>query len=138
MKYFLFPIIALFAFVQLSTGQDEADETINEIIIKHGIDSSKVMEIASWVCDVYGPRMTGSPGLDRANDWAVETLENWGMQNVHLHEWGPFGKAWTLKHFEMHAESPQYWQVIAYPKAWSPSTGEVSGCLLYTSDAADD
>ncbi len=104
------------------------DDDITDIIKKHGLEESQVMETASWITDVYGPRLTGSPMLDKATDWAKGQLEEWGMSNVHLDEWGPFGRGWQLDHFEMHAESPSYWQVIAYPKAWSPSVkgaGEV-------------
>jgi len=42
-------------------AQDQPDEKINEIIRKHGLEESKVMETASWMMDVYGPRLTGSP-----------------------------------------------------------------------------
>lgn len=87
------------------------------------------MEIASWIMDVNGPRMTGSPMLDKATAWATKTLNDWGMANVHLEEWGPFGRSWELQHFEMHATSNGgYWPVLAYPKAWSSAiagTGEV-------------
>ncbi|GJM31670.1 MAG: hypothetical protein DHS20C18_06710 [Saprospiraceae bacterium] len=110
-------------------AQDEGEkmEPI-DIIKKHGLEQSQVMDIASWLTDVYGPRLTGSPMLDKATEWAQSQLKEWGMANVHLDEWGPFGRGWQMDHFEMHAESPSYWPIIAYPKAWSPSvkgTGEI-------------
>ncbi|MEM9931840.1 MAG: M28 family peptidase, partial [Bacteroidota bacterium] len=86
------------------------------------------METAGWMMDVYGPRLTGSPMLDKATEWAQKTLKDWGMKNVHLESWGPFGRGWEMNHFEMHCSGPSYWPVIAYPKAWSPSVvgkGEV-------------
>jgi hypothetical protein len=101
---------------------------IVDIIKEQGLENTQVMEIASWITDVYGPRLTGSPMLDKATEWATSELKTWGMSNVHLEEWGPFGRGWELNHFEMHAESPGYWSVLAYPKAWSPSVsgrGEV-------------
>ena len=97
------------------------NEEITDIIKKHGLEQSQVMETASWLTDIYGPRLTGSPMLDKATEWAQEQLTEWGMSNVHLHEWGPFGRGWELEHFEMHATLPSYWPLIAYPKAWSPS-----------------
>lgn len=106
------------------------DKTPLDIIKEQGIDKSKVMEIAGWITDVYGPRLTGSPMLDRATEWAASELNDWGMTNVHLEEWGPFGRGWELKHFEMHAESPNYFPVLAYPKAWSPSV-KGSGEVIY-------
>ena len=119
-------------------GQEEVNAELNEVIRKHGMDNSEVMEIASWITDVHGPRLTGSPQLDKATAWAVQQLKDWGMQNVHLDEWGPFGRGWELEHFEMHAIAPKYFPIIAYPKAWSPSTnGEVTGEVVYL-DAANE
>lgn len=128
-------LLSLFVFLFLGAGlfaQETVDEKMVDLFKKHGIEEGKVMDIAAWVVDVHGPRLTGSPGLDKATDWAVETLKEWGMDNVHLEEWGPFGRGWELEHFEMHASSPSYWPLLAYPKAWSPSTnGEVEGELIY-------
>ena len=121
MKYLA--LLLLFNFLSFTVlAQDESDETLDiaDVIKKHGLDNSQVMDIASWITDIYGPRLTGSPMLDKATEWAQKELKGWGMSNVHLHEWGPFGRGWELSHFEMHATAPSYWQLIAYPKAWSP------------------
>ncbi|HMO39360.1 MAG TPA: M20/M25/M40 family metallo-hydrolase [Saprospiraceae bacterium] len=118
--------------------QEKVNTEINQIIRKHGLEQSQVMEIASWMTDVYGPRLTASPMLDRATQWAVQTLQGWGMKNVHTEDWGPFGRGWELKHFAMHATAPNYFPIIAYPKAWSPSTkGTISGEVIYL-DAASE
>jgi hypothetical protein len=109
-------------------AQNISNDSILTVIRKHGMQKSEVAEIASWIMDVYGPRLTGSPMLDKATTWATNTLQDLGMSNVHLEEWGPFGRGWELEHFEMHANSGAYWPVLAYPKAWSPSAsgeGEV-------------
>ena len=111
-------------------AQESESVEIVDIIKKQGLEESQVMDIASYITDIYGPRLTGSPMLDRATDWAKKELESWGMKNVILHEWGPFGRGWELTHFELHAESPGYWPVMAYPKAWSPSASG-SGEVVY-------
>jgi hypothetical protein len=118
-------VVGLFAQEEETTKVETVD-----IIKKHGIEQSKVMEIASWMTDVYGPRLTASPMLDKATEWAQKELTDWGMQNVHLEEWGPFGRGWEMEHFEMHAQSPSYWPLMAYPKAWSPSV-KGSGEIVY-------
>ena len=110
--------------------QDDEIIDIADIIKEEGMDKSQVMDIASWITDVYGPRLTGSPMLDQATNWATTELKKWGMSNVHLEAWGPFGRGWELRHFEMHAETPGYWPVMAYPKAWSPSVSG-SGDVVY-------
>lgn len=139
-------IIALAIAMLTSIGLEARDTvytSINEVIREEGLgEKSQVMELASWITDVYGPRLTGSPGLDRALKWAEETLSGFGMRNVHREAWSPFERGWELEHFEMHAYSPKYWPVIAYPKAWSPSTdGLVKGEVVYlqiTSEADID
>ena len=114
------------------------NEEITKVIMKHGLEQSEVMETASWLTDVYGPRLTGSPMLDQATQWAQTQLKDWGMSNVHLHEWGPFGRGWQLDHFEMHASGNSYWPVMAYPKAWSPSVkGSADLIYLDIEDEAD-
>jgi hypothetical protein len=135
-KIGLLSLFSMFMFVLFA--QDKADESVNDLIRKHGLEQSQIMETASWMMDVYGPRLTGSPMLDKATDWVQGTLKDWGMQNVHLEEWGPFGRGWELEHFAMNAHTPNYWQLIAYPKAWSPSTdGVVTGEVIYL-NASDE
>ncbi len=138
MKNKVLILIALLCGCLVGFAQEKVDADLNEAIRKYGLEQSEVMEIASWLTDVHGPRLTGSPQLDRATQWAVKQLKDWGMKNVHTEEWGPFGRGWELQHFEMHATSPSYFPIIAYPKAWSPSSkGLVSGEVIYL-DAADE
>ena len=80
------------------------------------------MATLSYLTDVIGPRLTGSPNLKRANEWTCQTLTKWGLANAHLEAWGPFGKGWTLKRFSAQVIEPQCIPLIAFPKAWSPST----------------
>jgi len=127
--------LLLFCFVLLSLSawsQEEVNQDIVDAIRKHGLDQSQAGIIAETMMDVYGPRLTASPMLEEATEWAVGQLKEWGLENVHTEEWGPFGRGWELQHFEMHANGPNYWPVIAAPKAWSGSTkGEVSGEVIY-------
>ncbi|NRB64061.1 MAG: M20/M25/M40 family metallo-hydrolase [Saprospiraceae bacterium] len=127
---FTFLLLAMGVFTA-QAQPEEVDEKVNKVIRKHGLEESNVMEIAGLITDVYGPRLTGSPMLDKATEWAMSELKSWGMENVHLEEWGPFGRGWQLNHFEMHAKVPNYFPVLGYPKAWSPNTGEVSGGVVY-------
>lgn len=113
-------------------AQEKVDENANKVIRKHGLEQSQVMELAAWMTDVYGPRLTGSPMLDKATDWAVKTMKDWGMENVHTESWGPFGRGWELKKFSMAATAPSYFPIIAYPKAWSaPVKGTLTGEVVY-------
>jgi len=89
-----------------------------------GLQRSQIMDIISWLSDVKGPRLTGSPGFRAAGDWTVETLKKWGLANVHYEPWA-FGRGWSLERFSAHMIEPQIQPLIGYPKAWSPGTGGV-------------
>ena len=62
-------------------------------IKEEGLQHSHVMEIASYLTDVYGPRLTGSPDTREAADWTETTMKAWGLANVHTESW-PFGRGW--------------------------------------------
>ncbi|MCD9188640.1 MAG: M20/M25/M40 family metallo-hydrolase [Pyrinomonadaceae bacterium] len=96
-------------------------ETIDKIR-QEGLQRSQVMQTLSYLTDVIGGRLTNSPNMKRANEWTRDEMKKWGMQNAKLEAWGPFGRGWSLKSFSAEVNSPQLIPVIAYPKAWSPST----------------
>jgi carboxypeptidase Q len=105
--------------------------TINRIKdeeLKH----SQIMEIAGYLSDVIGPRLTGSPNLRKAQDYTKNKLAEWGIANAHLEAWGPFGRGWSLKGFTANMLSPMFSSLIAYPKAWSPGTnGTIRGEVVF-------
>src|SRR5262245_51573463 len=78
------------------------------------------MATLSYLTDVIGPRLTGSPNLKRANEWTRDKLASWGLENAQLESWGSFGRGWSLKRFTAQVVEPQCVPLIAYPKAWSP------------------
>ena len=96
-------------------------------IKEEGLQRSKVMEIASYLTDVYGPRLTGSPETAEAAAWVQTTMKSWGLSNVHTEKW-PFGRGWRNERFVAMALTPRAYPLIAYPKAWTPGTnGPVTG-----------
>jgi hypothetical protein len=101
-------------------------------IKEEGLKKSQVMATLSYLTDVIGPRLTGSPNMKRANEWTRDRLAAWGLKNAHLEQWGPFGRGWTLKRFSAQVIEPQCIPIIAYPKAWSPGTeGAIVAPVIY-------
>ena len=94
-----------------------------------GLNRSQVMDTLSYLSDVYGARLTGSPQIKAAAEWTKKKLTEWGLTNVNLETWGPFGRGWTNEKFTARAISPSgSFPLIAYPKAWTPGTqGPVEG-----------
>jgi len=59
------------------------------------MNRSQIGEIFSYLTDVLGPRLTGSPNCRRANEWTRDKLASWGLVKAHLDPWGPFW-AWLV------------------------------------------
>ncbi len=104
--------------VKVYSAPKEAIDKIKD----EGMNRSQVMQTLSYLTDVIGGRLTNSPNMKRANEWTRDTMAKWGMQNAKLEAWGPFGRGWSLKSFSAQIIEPQTIPVIAFPKAWSPST----------------
>lgn len=111
----------------------QAPPEVIEKIKAEGVGkNSKVMETLSYLTNVIGGRLTNSPNMKRANEWTRDTMAKWGMQNAHLEAWGPFGRGWSLKEFSAQIVEPQTIPLIAFPKAWSPSTnGTMTGEVIH-------
>jgi hypothetical protein len=86
-----------------------------------GFARSQVMDHVSWLSDVYGPRLTGSPAIQQASEWAMKKFAEWGLANVHQERW-KFGKGWSLVRFNANLIEPQVQPIIGYPQSWTPGT----------------
>lgn len=128
MKNFIGTAALSFLLTVTLTAQEAVDlKTLNRIKAE-AFQNSQVMDHIFYLSDVYGPRLTNSPGHRAAADWVVKRLEGYGLQNVRLEKWGPFGQSWKLNHFSAHLLQPQYAPLIGFPLAWTPGTnGIVTG-----------
>ena len=112
----------------LLVANDNPDLEVVSRIKQEAYENSQVMEHLFHLVDVYGPRVTNSPGFMGSAKWAAEQLQGWGLVNAELEEWGPFGQGWSREYFSAHLVGPQYEQLIGVPLGWSPSTaGMLSG-----------
>jgi carboxypeptidase Q len=132
------PLVARVALVAaiLAVTPIAADERIDYDALfrikEEGLQRSQVMETLSYLTDVHGPRLTGSPNIRAAAEWTKTRLAEWGITNAKLEPWGPFGHGWTNERVSVHViqergptpawVAPQSYPVIAYPKAWTPGT----------------
>ena len=103
-------------------AQEKIDTAAISRIKAEERDRSQVMEIASWLTDVFGARLTGSPSAKAAGDWTVKKLTEWGMSNAKMETWGPFGRGWSNERVVAQVISPRPFPIIAYPAAWTPGT----------------
>ena len=97
-------------------------------IREEGIAHSHVMELASALADDIGGRLTGSPNMEKANDWTRDELTRLGLANAHLEDWGEFGMGWQQLNTWVRMTAPDTAPFIAQATPWSPATnGAVSG-----------
>ncbi|HUS05902.1 MAG TPA: M20/M25/M40 family metallo-hydrolase, partial [Bryobacteraceae bacterium] len=109
-------------------AEDKADLQIVNRIKAEAFENSRVMDHAWYLTDVYGPRMTNTPGFTAAAEWAAKTLTGYGLSKVNLEKWGPYGRGWSYSRFSAHLTEPQYAPLIGFPLAWSSGTqGVVTG-----------
>ncbi len=102
--------------------QEPIDMAAIDKIKEEGFERSQIMDIMSWLTDVHGPRLTGSPITKAAGDWSMEQFEKWGLSNAHYEWWGPFGRGWVNDRMVAQVTAPVPFPVVAYPAAWSDGT----------------
>ncbi|HEX6495922.1 MAG TPA: M20/M25/M40 family metallo-hydrolase [Acidobacteriaceae bacterium] len=97
-------------------------------IREEGLTHSHVMELASALDDDIGGRLTGSPNMEKANNWTRDELTRLGLVNAHLEDWGEFGMGWQQLNTWVRMTAPDTAPFIAQATPWSPATnGAVSG-----------
>ena len=122
MKQILLGALIFASSLSLTAQDERVDLEMVKKIRKEGLQNSKVMDIAFQLTDANGPRLQGSPGLMKASNYAVSTLQGWGISNAKLEPWGDFGKGWELKKAYAAMTVPYYKPIIALPKVWTAGT----------------
>jgi len=127
---FFCPILLLAS--GIAVAQERVDPDAAGRIRDAALNHSQIMNMVGYLTDIAGPRLTGSPNLKLAEEYARDKLREWGLVNAHLEAWGPFGRGWSLEGIAANMLSPGFSPLIAYPKAWSPGTnGKVRGEVVF-------
>jgi len=117
--------VAMLACSMALSAQEQVDLTVLNRIKAEAFQNSQVMDHLFYLTDVYGPRLTNSPGHKAAAEFVIKRLKEYGLENVKAEKWGPFGQSWRLTHFSAHMIEPQYQPLIGLPLAWTPATNGV-------------
>ena len=134
----------LLATLPLGAAAEKIDYAAINKIKEQGMQpqNSQVMEISSWLTDVHGPRLTGSPNILKAGEWAAGRMKEWGLQNVALEKWTnqtPFDRGWANEKFYLAAVSPQAFPIPGTPAAWTPGTdGLVRGDVMLVTETTEE
>jgi len=125
-------LIPILLSVTIGLSQENIDLTAIEKIKNEGFNNSQIEKIAFQLVDKSGPRLTNSKGYERAANYAVSQLNEWGLTNTNLENWGEFGRGWEVNKSYIAMTTPYYMPFIAVPKAWTESTnGEISGKVIF-------
>ena len=107
---------------------DKADTRMVNSIWEEGVNRSQILKNLSYLTDVIGPRIPGSPAMQKANDWAVAKFKEYGLENVVIEPAGEFGFGWSNEYISVHMTAPCYQPITAYPVPWTAGTsGKITG-----------
>ncbi len=87
-----------------------------------GLERSRVMDLVGYMADVLGPRLTASPSMRAAQEWAMETMQEMGLENVALERAGEHGANWDNEYVSLHMMAPDYQPILGYAKAFTVGT----------------
>ncbi|HKF54678.1 MAG TPA: peptidase M28, partial [Blastocatellia bacterium] len=82
-KSLVFLLMTLIGLAAAPVHGQKSDEKLDTATIdkikEEGMKHSHVMETLSYLTDVYGPRLTGSPNVKAAEEWAQKQMREWGL-----------------------------------------------------------
>ncbi|MEO6639333.1 MAG: hypothetical protein ABIN25_13730, partial [Ginsengibacter sp.] len=128
-----FAVLVVFSF---SVAQVK-DSSIINALVEEANDNSHLKSLAHELFDEIGPRLTGTPKMKQAHDWAVAKYHSWGAEAKN-EKWGEW-RGWErgITHVDM--ISPWVKSLEGTQLAWSPSTKgkAVTASIIIVADVMD-
>lgn len=103
-----------------ATPTEAADPSI-PIIVDEGMNHSQLPIVAHELFDRIGHRLTNSPNMRRAENWAIAKMQDYGLQSIHK-EGFEFGRGWEMVDAEVDMLAPRPLELTATAVAWTPGT----------------
>jgi len=91
-------------------------------IREQGFQRSQVMEIAGYISDVLGARLTLSADMKKAQAWAKGFMEKIGLENAAIEPFMDYGVAWDNEYFSLHMLEPDYQPLVGFPLSHTSGT----------------
>ena len=106
-------------------------------IWEEGTTRSQLERLAHALTDSLGPRLTGTPQTEAAQDWLVRTYAGWGIP-ARQERYGTW-RGWDRGHTHVDLLTPRVRTLEGMMLAWSPGTGgrPVTGEVVVLPDLAD-
>ena len=123
--------LSAFAFASMNSvhAQPGVDaNTINRIAAE-GYNHGQVVNMAEYLTDRIGGRMTNSPAMREAEKWTQHMFRSWGL-DVHTDPF-EFGRGWWIESAHTRMIAPRPLALHSIPIAWTPATkGAVSADVV--------
>jgi hypothetical protein len=116
---------ALVTLTVLLVAEERPDEAVFWKIRQEGTANSQILRTLHVLTDVHGPRLTGSPNLKAAGEWAIQQMQGWGLRNGRLEPWNFGHPGWMNERLAAYIVSPVKDTLVAEVLAWTPGTNGV-------------
>src|SRR4030067_826097 len=114
--------------IPVAFSQEKVDVGMVNRIWEEGINRSKIMETLSYLTDVIGPRIPGTPAMKKACEWTKSNVSEGGMANAAVDPCGEFGWGWANEYISVHMIEPAYAPLLASAKPRTLGTqGKIKG-----------
>jgi hypothetical protein len=90
---------------------------ISDAAFNHG----EVVDIAAYLADQIGGRLTNSPAMRRAERWTSDQFKSWGLKDVRADAFD-FGRGWWIEFSRVRMTAPRPLDLRGIPIAWTPAT----------------
>jgi hypothetical protein len=130
-------LIVALALPALVGAQSRLDADLAAKIRQEAQERSQILHTVHTLTDIYGPRLTGSPSIKAAGEWAIRTMESWGLTNGRLEPWDWNRPGWANERATAHIVAPVKDQLTIEVLAWTPGTNGVQKAHAYHLIAPD-
>lgn len=131
-----FVLLLLLSGVSQAQQPEREQNPVVTAIVDEATDNSQLQRLAHELLDVVGPRLTGTPQMKNAHDWAVSTYRGWGIQaeNEQYGQW----RGWKRGITHVDLLSPRVVSLSGMQLAWSPGTdGAVTAGVTMIPEVTD-
>lgn len=101
--------------------RDAPTDPVIQRIWDEGMKRSQAAKLSQALLDSVGPRLTGSPGMNRAQDWAVAMYRQWGI-SARKERYGTWN-AWRRGPAFVQLTAPRVRVLESSMLSWSGNTG---------------
>jgi hypothetical protein len=119
---FLAAILFLAPALSLEAQTFPTDDPVIKRIWAIGMDSSQTNRLAQALFDSIGPRLTGTPGQKRGNDWLLGMYKSWGI-DARNEKWGTW-RGWRRGYSHIDLIEPRVRSLEGTMLGYSPGTGK--------------